>query len=168
VETRQDSQQGWKFSSQGAIQRLTNCGENQEQSAGIDIQLTRHNPKTHMLWRKGRTISKDGHSAQGTIQRLTRCKEKAGQSTGVNYSAHKAQFKDSLAVEKDRTISRDGNLAQGTIQRLTSYGENPEQSTGMDIQFTRHNSMTHNLWRKGRTVIKETFSSRHNSKAHHL
>src|ERR1700734_3294007 len=52
VEKRQDSQQGWTFSSQGTIQTLTRCGEKAEQSAGMDIQLTRHNSNPHKLWRK--------------------------------------------------------------------------------------------------------------------
>src|ERR1700733_12287904 len=83
VERRQDSQWGWAFSSQGTIQRLTCCGQKAGQSAGMGIQLTRHNSKTHNLWREGRTVSGDGQSA------------------------HKAQFEHSLPVER-RQDSQQG------------------------------------------------------------
>src|ERR1700733_12853371 len=136
VEKRQDSQQGWAFSSQGTIQRLTFCGEKAGQSAGMSIQLTRHNSKTHILWREGRMISRDGHSA------------------------HKAQFKDSHPVER-RQDSQQGWAfsSQGTIQRLTNCGEKTGQSAGMGIQLTRHNSKTHSLWRGGRTVSRDEHSA---------
>jgi hypothetical protein len=42
----------------------------------MDIDLTKHNSKTHLLWREGRIVNRDRHSA------------------------HKAQFKDSQAVER--------------------------------------------------------------------
>src|ERR1700734_3776201 len=136
VERRQDSQQGWTFSSQGTIQTLTSCGEKAGQSAGMDIQLTRHNSNTHTLWREGRTVSRDGHSA------------------------HKAQFKHSHPVER-RQDSQQGWIfsSQGTIQTLTRCGEKAGQSAGMDIQLTRHNSNTHILWREGRTVSRDGYSA---------
>ena len=136
LERRQDSQQGWAFNSQGTIQRLTSCGEKAGQSAQMGIQLTRHNSKTHKLWREGRTVSRDGHSA------------------------HKAQFKDSQAVKR-RKDSQQGWAfsSQGTIQRLTSFGEKAGQSARMGIQLTRHNSKTHKLWREGKTVSRDGHSA---------
>jgi hypothetical protein len=136
VERTQDSQHGWAFSSQGTIQKLTNCGENAGQSAWMGIQHTRHNSKTHKLWREGRTVNRDGHSA------------------------YKAQFKDSLAVERRQDSQRGWAFnSQGTIQRLTSCGEKAGQSAGMGIQLTRHNSKTHLLWREGRTVSRDGHSA---------
>src|ERR1700733_9929199 len=102
----------------------------------MGIQLTRHNSKTHILWREGRTVSKDGHSA------------------------HKAQFKDSHTVERKQDSQQGWAFSsQGTIQRLTSCGEKAGQSAGMGIQLTRHNSKTHSLWREGRTVSRDGHSA---------
>jgi hypothetical protein len=86
----------------------------------MDIQLTRHNSKTHKLWRGGRTDIGDGHSA------------------------HKAQFNDSQTVERRQDSQQGWTFSlQGTIKRLTRYAEKVGQSAGMDIQLTKHNPKTH-------------------------
>jgi uncharacterized protein YegP (UPF0339 family) len=182
VERKKDSQHGWAFSSQGTIQRLTSCGEKAGQSAGMGIGLTRHNSKTHKLWREGRTVNRDGHSAhkaqfkdsqtverrqdsqqgwafssQGIIQRLTFCGEKTGQSAwmGIQLTRH-----DSLSVEsRQDSQHRWAFSSQGTIQRLTSCREKVGQSARMGSQLTRHNSKTHKLWREGRTVSTDGHSA---------
>jgi hypothetical protein len=136
VEKRQDSQQGWTFNSQDTIQKLTRCEEKAGHLAGTDIQLIRHNSKTHKLWKEPKTVSKDGHSA------------------------HKAQFKDSQAVERTQDSQQGWTFSsQGTIRRLTSCRKNPEQLAWMDIQLTKHNSETHILQKEPRTVSRDEHSA---------
>jgi hypothetical protein len=71
----------------------------------MDIQLIRHNSKTHNLWKEPRTVSRNGHSAH----RLTNCGEKVGQSAGMDIQLTRHNPKTHKLWREHKPVSRDGH-----------------------------------------------------------
>jgi hypothetical protein len=107
MEKRQDSQQGWTFSSQSTIQRLTPCGEKAGQSAGMDIQLKAQFKDSHPVEKWQDNQQGWTFSSQCTIQTLTRCGEKAEQSAEMDIDLTKHNSKGLHTVER-RQHSQQG------------------------------------------------------------
>jgi hypothetical protein len=144
VVRRQDSEQGWKFSSQGTIQRLTIYGKNPGQSAGMDIQLTRHNPKTHLLWREGRTVSRDRPSDHKAQFKDSPSAERRQDSWQGDIQL-KAEFNDSLAVVRIHNSQQGWTFSSKAQFKGSQAMERRQESQQGQIFNSRHNSKTHLL-----------------------